>query len=403
MKIHREELLENFRTGNGKLNVLICSDAYYPLIGGATMVVDNLAKELQKTCNVAVLTGYSRYRDQVDYPVIRCAGIDFSESYGNVAFPRLDLRLKKLVRSLNLDAIHIHSYFGIGKFGARTAKQLGIPSVIHGHSRFYEEFLTIVKCKWISRILNRSCFRLLNNTNEVFAVSKDLAEEYSPDCRVPIRIVRNATEFRYLNDPEKVEAVRKKYGIGRHENMLLFLSRISLKYKNIDFLLASLKLLHDEGFPFFLVMAGDGPDLDNVKKTVECYGMQDQVLFTGMIPDREEREAVYQMCDLFVFPSYKDTAGLVKFEAASQKKPTLCLENTAVSEELIDGVNGYTSAHTPEAYAEAIRRALADRDALKAVGEEAYRTQARDWSMAAEECVERYKALRAATSRKQND
>ena len=160
-------------------------------------------------------------------------------------------------------------------------------------------------------------------------------------CRVPVRVIRNATEFSYLDSREKIEAVREKYGIGRHENLLLFLSRISVGYKNIDFLLESLKLLHDEGFPFFLVMAGDGPDLEWVKRTVERCGMKNQVLFTGMISDREEREAVYQLCDLFVFPSYKDTAGLVKFEAASQKKPTLCLENTAVSEEILDGVNGY--------------------------------------------------------------
>ncbi len=178
MKIHREELLKNFRAGNGRLNVLICSDAYYPLIGGATMVVDNLAKELQKTCNVAVLTGYSRYQDCADYPVIRCAGLDLSKAYGNVGFPRLDVRLKKLVRALKPDVIHIHSYFGIGKFGARMAEELGIPSVIHGHSRFYEEFLTIVRYRWLARFLDRSCIRLLNRTNEVFAVSEDLAETY---------------------------------------------------------------------------------------------------------------------------------------------------------------------------------------------------------------------------------
>ena len=222
-------------------------------------------------------------------------------------------------------------------------------------------------------------------------------------CRVPVRVIRNATEFSYLDSPEKIEAVREKYGIGRHENLLLFLSRISVGCKNIDFLLESLKLLHDEGFPFFLVMAGDGPDLEWVKRTVERCGMKNQVLFTGMISDREEREAVYQLCDLFVFPSYKDTAGLVKFEAASQKKPTLCLENTAVSEEILDSVNGYTSAHSPRAYADAVRRALADRESLKSVGEEAYRTLARDWSMAAAECLARYEALRRdAASKKEN-
>ena len=37
MRVHRQDLLENFQKGE-KQNILIVAEAYYPLIGGATVV-----------------------------------------------------------------------------------------------------------------------------------------------------------------------------------------------------------------------------------------------------------------------------------------------------------------------------------------------------------------------------
>ena len=88
MRLHRQDLLENIQKGE-KQNILIVAEAYYPLIGGATVVADNLAKEYAKTCNVAVVTGDCRYEDKAEYPVIRCTGIG-QGSNGTLPLPALE-------------------------------------------------------------------------------------------------------------------------------------------------------------------------------------------------------------------------------------------------------------------------------------------------------------------------
>ena len=73
MKIHNEHLLEKFFK-HEKENIAIFSDIFYPSLGGATFVVDHLAKALHErgNVNVVVVTGEVKgHTDNVDYPVKR--------------------------------------------------------------------------------------------------------------------------------------------------------------------------------------------------------------------------------------------------------------------------------------------------------------------------------------------
>ena len=394
MRIHRADLLENFKRDD-RFNILIVSEAYYPLIGGASIVVDNLAREYSKFCNVVVVTGDCKYEDRADYPVIRCKGWTIDEKNGTAAFPKLDRKFRKLIRGLPLDAVHIHSYFGLAKFGIRTAREKNIPAVIHGHSKFYDEYITIVRMRWLAKILHRKAIRLLNRADEVFAVSNVTAEVYRRSgCKTPIRVVRNATEFEPLEDPQAIAAAREKYAIPVGKQILMFLSRIAA-VKNLDLLFDSLKLLADKGKDYFMLVVGDGPDLERVRRFVRTKGLDGRFLFTGAVTDRTEREALYALSDLFLFPSVRDNAPLVKFEAATQGTPTLCIAGSAVSEDITDGENGFTAQETPEAYADRIYEILDDPETLARVGENARRTLGKNWAETAKICVDAFREIAA--------
>lgn len=393
MRIHRADLLEKFGKGE-KLNILLVAEAYYPLIGGATIVVDNLAKEYAKFANVVVVTGDCKYEDCAEYPVIRCTGFTFDRDNGTAAFPKLDGKFRRLLKSIPLDAVHIHSYFGLAKFGLRLAKERGIPAVVHGHSKFYDEYITIVKFKWLAKLLHRKAIRLVNRADEVFAVSEALANLYrASGCRASVRVVRNGTEFEYLDSPETIEAVRREFGIPARENILVFLGRIAASYKNLDFLIESLKIAAERGTDYFMLVVGDGPDLARIKRYVKDAGLSERFLFTGAVADIVRREALYQMSDLFLFPSVRDTSGLVKFEAGTQGTPTLCIAGSAVSEEIADGENGFCVSEDPELYAARIGEILSDRENLARVSANAKRTLSVRWEDIARMCAEEFRAL----------
>ena len=394
MRLHRQDLLENFQKGE-KQNILIVAEAYYPLIGGATVVADNLAKEYAKTCNVAVVTGDCRYEDKAEYPVIRCTGIG-QGSNGTLPLPALDGKFKRLMRKLPIDAVHIHSYFGLAKFAVRLAKKRGIPVVIHGHSQLYNEYITIVHMKWLAKLLHKRAIRLFNRADEVLAVSETLADIYrSTGCKVPVRVMRNATEFTYLDHPAKIAAVREKYAVPEDKPVFLYLGRLAAECKNLDFLLDALAAAANAGTEYRMLFVGGGPDAARLQNRAAELGLSERTLFLGDVADREEREALYQMSDLFLFPSVRDSSPLVKHEAASQGTPMLCISGTSVSEDVKDGENGFTAENSVTAYAKRIGEILADKETLRRVGENARETLGVSWEVPAKQCLHLFGRLAA--------
>ena len=65
-------------------------------------------------------------------------------------------------------------------------------------------------------------------------------------------------------------------------------------------------------------MAGAGQDLERLKALAASLNLQDRVLFTGFVGDREEILSLYRRADLLVFPSVYDNAPMVVREAAAK-------------------------------------------------------------------------------------
>ena len=68
-------------------------------------------------------------------------------------------------------------------------------------------------------------------------------------------------------------------------------------------------------------MAGAGQDLERLKALAASLNLQDRVLFTGFVGDREEILSLYRRADLLVFPSVYDNAPMVVREAAAMGTP----------------------------------------------------------------------------------
>lgn len=71
-----------------------------------------------------------------------------------------------------------------------------------------------------------------------------------------------------------------------------------------------------------LTSAGTGEDLAACQQEAERLGLSGRVRFLGLLP-RAEVEALYQQSDLFVFPSFREPAGNVLFEAMRWGLPVI--------------------------------------------------------------------------------
>lgn len=91
--------------------------------------------------------------------------------------------------------------------------------------------------------------------------------------------------------------------------------------KGLTFLLETLSLVETER-KYNLILVGNGPEAETLKRKASELGIEDKVTFTGQIPYLEMK-AIYRASDFFVFPSLRETTGTVLFEAMSNGLPIL--------------------------------------------------------------------------------
>jgi glycosyltransferase involved in cell wall biosynthesis len=89
-----------------------------------------------------------------------------------------------------------------------------------------------------------------------------------------------------------------------------------------------------------VVIVGSGVELNNVKSKVSELGLEDVVTFLGEL-SQKELPKLYNSFDLFVFPSYRESLGLVGIEALSCGIPVIGSSINGIKEYLEEGLNGF--------------------------------------------------------------
>jgi glycosyltransferase involved in cell wall biosynthesis len=113
------------------------------------------------------------------------------------------------------------------------------------------------------------------------------------------------------------------------------------------------------------------------------------LLFTGYVPDRQ-LAALYRACELFVFPSLYEGAGLPILEAMSCGAPVAASGVSAMPELLGDPAATFDPADPPD-IARSIREVLADPASLEGLrGSSREQAEAHSWERVAWRTVEGY-------------
>lgn len=253
-----------------------------------------------------------------------------------VKFPSV-LKSLEILSKEDPTEIYISTPGPVGLFGLLLARLLNIKSVGVYHTDFSSEVSKITEDESIIEIVKAYEKWFYSNMDMVKVYSKDYfsyLEEMGIE-RQKIDIFHKGLDGHLFQfKPNAKVLVRKKYNIREGIN-LLFVGRIS-KDKNLDFLLDVYRELLKERNDINLILAGDGPYLDALKK--KSRGLE-RVYFLGRIP-RKELSYIYSASELFVFPSVTDTFGMVVMEAQACELPAIVSDIGGPKEIVIDGKTG---------------------------------------------------------------
>lgn len=375
-----------------KLNILETLDTFYPIYDGPTVLLTNYAKHLNTTDKCTVLVPkFPNYTDSQPFEVVRCKSIKVADGYRSV-MPWLDKKTKKFVKSNKFDIIHSHSPLVMGKASVKMAKRLGIPSVVTLHTKFEMETYRVTKSKLITKIVMAYILGVFNRADYVWTVSNGAAgtlREYG--YKGNIVVIRNGTDMKMpSNRDELVEKVNQTYNLSGQKNVFLFVGRI-VETKNLSLVLDALKIVKQTIDDFKFLIVGAGSAVEGLKKQTAELGLENNVLFTGKVMDREFLSGIYLRSDLFLFPSTFDTASLVPIEAAAMKLPTLLVEGCQSAETITDNFDGYTAKENPQAWADRIIEIISNQQKLAQTKEQCHKTVYRSWENVASEVAAKYR------------
>lgn len=380
----------------------IFNDNFPPILDGVGLTAQNYAYWLrQQGHEVRVITDYAPNMDQViseaPYPIdlIPSIPIPFRAPY-RYGMPYLSPAFERRFKKMQFELVHAHCPFITGDLAYSAAKRQNIPLVATFHSKYRQDFEHNVHSKFIVDLMVKRVVRFFDKADEVWiplpAVEETL-REYG--YKGHVEVMENGNDF-YAPAAQIAQMrsqMREELGLMPDDTMLLFVGQHTWE-KNIGFLLDSLALMRDK--PFQLFMVGTGYAVREIRQRIGQLGLSHRVTLLGNIHDRERLKRIYAASDLFLFPSFYDTCGLVVREAATMHTPSILLSGSTAATAITDDVNGFLSPNDIHEYAALIQTLMTQPKRIEKVGIKASKTISRSWENVMEEVILRYRDIQAS-------
>lgn len=361
------------------MRIAMLTNNYKPYMGGVPISIEHLAEALRGLGHEVWIFAPT-YKNQVEEEyVIRYPSFPFSVA--KAPAPNVFSRIfEEKIIGLGIDVIHVHHPALVGNVALYLRKKYGIPVVFTYHTRF-EAYLHYIKpLEWLERgtgVLKRYMTWFCNQCDLIVAPTDGIKEYLSTTgIRTKMEVLpTGVTEAAFYPQVEQVWQVRKHYK-ENVDYLFCSVSRLA-KEKNLDFQLEGLKqvkeLLAQKGKTFRYLLIGDGPERENLLKKIKVSGLENEVILTGRI-ENAQVPAYQKACDAFLFSSKSETQGIVILEAMAAGNPVIAVKASGVEDMVVNGVNGYLTEESPNAWAKQIVALALDEERQKQVSYGAYVT-----------------------------
>jgi glycosyltransferase involved in cell wall biosynthesis len=276
----------------------------------------------------------------------------------------------KMINKIKPDLwLTYHTYYKAPDFlGPYVCHQTGLPYVIFQgiYSTKRKRKLTTLPGYLINRKALCSAKHVITNRKEDQVNLKRLL----PENRITYIRPGISPENFYFDERGRIE-IRRKWKVGDDPVILsAAMFRPGIKTKGISWVVRACGNLYNKGIPLYLVIAGEGKEERYLKK-IAAEHLGDRVRFLGKIP-REEMRLFYSAGDIFAFPGFRESLGMVYLEAQSCGIPIIACSNGGIPEVVINGETGILvpidSFHDFE---ESIAKLISNSRSRKEMGEKA--------------------------------
>ena len=251
-----------------------------------------------------------------------------------ISFPIMAWKkAKELCEKNNYEFINTQFAIPTGPLGVKLSRKYNLKNILslHGGDIYDPTKKRSPHNKWY---LRRAVRKVLNNSNFIIAQSSNTKNNarkyYNPNK--PIKIIPlpySPIKFK--------KASRKQLGLKQDNKYLISVGRI-VKRKGYDFLIKSLAKLNNN--KIHVLIAGDGPEKQNLITLAKELNVLNQVHFLGFISE-EKKFQYLDNSDIYVLSSVHEGFGIVLQEAMQVGLPIVATDNGGQVDFVKGGINGF--------------------------------------------------------------
>lgn len=399
---HQIMLPENTRYPLRKLNVLVLTWEYPPhIVGGLARHVYGLTKSLsRKNVSIHVITTGQEglpSDEEVDGVFIhRVMPLNETEKnfiywVGGLNLALID-KAEKLKCHYHFDLIHAHDWLVGG--AARTLKAywfIPLITTIHGtesgrNNGIYTE---------MQKIIHDHESKLVKESDQLIVCSDYMREEvkrlFQP-IKERVVVISNGIDDDFNKNAKKNPLAG--FPVQLNRRMIFSIGRM-VREKGFDTIIEAavhMKALRED---VYFIIAGKGPMLEEYRRMVIENDLMEMVFLVGFVDD-DQRNALFQLCDIAVFPSRYEPFGIVALEAMMAGKPTIVSRVGGLKGIVQHQKTGmFMSPGSSESLVKQLLRLLDQLDFAQKIAEEGQKYVQRffSWNRVAEETKEVYQNI----------
>lgn len=268
--------------------------------------------------------------------------------------------------------LHVHDWLGL--FAGRALKhryRIPMLSTIHAtefgrNNGIHTE---------IQRYINQCEWDLQWESWRVIVCSSFMRGEVEYALQTPwdnIDVIYNGIEterFDFTFEGPERDAFRARFA-APNERIIYFIGRM-VREKGAQILIEALGRVRFQYHDAKIVIAGGG-NREHLEQLARYVGMGRHVYFTGRVSD-EDRDRLYKVADVAVYPSLYEPFGIVALEAMAAKLPVVVSDAGGLAEVVEHDVTGtVTYLGNPDSLAWGIVRVLKEPEHSRKMVETAY-------------------------------
>lgn len=240
---------------------------------------------------------------------------------------------------LDYDILHINTYGLNSQRMVRRAKRADKKVIYHAHSTEEDFRNSFIGSNQVSVIYKKHLVRLYSSADFIITptlYSKKVIEGYG--IEQPIEAISNGIDLtRFNRNVEKEKQFRDYFQLPLDKKVIISVGLYFERKGLVDFVEVARR------FPEYTFIWFGHTPLYTIPKKIRAIiqgDHPDNVIFPGYIKG-DIIEGAYTNADLFFFPSYEETEGIVVLEALASRQHVLVREIPVYDGWLVPGENAY--------------------------------------------------------------